>query len=163
MHQWLVVVYKLSQVDFSKTVAICHPWFQGNHPCPLWNNPMLRWWNDCRCAGRVETWMRQTDAHTGKQWTPSRNDELVLEDQANSTKSSVTSLKVGRNTSCGPMKASFLCGVQVIQQVQDQGLQGIGGLKEVFHGATSNYFFRYENFRKQKQDKLRIYLQDSCQ
>ena len=89
---------------------------------------------------------------------------MVLEDQANSTKSAVTSLKVGRNTSCGPMKASFLCGVQVIQQVQEQGLQGIGGLKEVFHGATNDYlFFRDENFRKQKQDKLRIYLQDSCQ
>ena len=52
-----------------------------------------------------------------------------------------------------PMKTSFFCGFQVIQQVQDNSLQGIGGLKELFHGATSDYlFFLHENARKQKQD-----------
>lgn len=111
-------------------------------------------------------WGRLTHTQESNE-TPSRNDELVLEDQANSTKSAVTSLKVGRNTSCPPMKASFLCGVQVIQQVQDQGIQGIGGLKEVFHGATSNiqvttFFFAMKTSGNRNRMKQDTWKYDSC-
>ena len=131
----------------------------------------------------VETWMRQTGSSIigiglGKSPCPLKDKQMHTQ-ESNEPRVEMTNWswkikrippnhqllhwKLEETPAVDPWKHHFCVVSRWSNKFKTRAFKALEVSRKCFMAQQVTIFFRYENFRKQKQDKLRIYLQDSCQ